>query len=219
MAIFPFPGRITGVRRWGLAAPRTRPRGGDLGYIERRSGKYRGRYRDPLGRAHSKTFTRKADADRFVREMETEKERGNWIDQRGADQPLAQWAEEFLQLCRRLAPKSQETYRRDLNRYVLPRFGTYRLGRLPADEIENWLNDELAAGLAPSSVHRHYRILRRMLGVAVQKQKLLRRCDPPRRTTNAYGCSSTPPPTQACAGASSSVSAAVASICYAGRCA
>ena len=54
-----------------------------------------------------------------------------------------------------------------------PRFGAYRLGRLPADEIENWLNDELAAGLAPSSVHRHYRTLRRMLQVAVEKQKLL----------------------------------------------
>jgi len=48
-----------------------------MGSVERRNGKYRARYRDPLGRAHSKTFTRKADADRFVREMETEKDRGN----------------------------------------------------------------------------------------------------------------------------------------------
>ena len=61
---------------------------------------------------------------------------------------------------------------------------SYRLGRLPAEEIENWLNDELAAGLAPSSVHRHYRTLRRMLQVAVEKQKILTnpcdRVDPPR---------------------------------------
>ena len=58
------------------------------------------------------------------------------------------------------------------------------LGRLPADEIENWLNDEVAAGVAPSSVHRHYRLLRRMLQVAVQKQKLQAnpcdRVEPPR---------------------------------------
>jgi site-specific recombinase XerC len=76
------------------------------------------------------------------------------------------------------------TYRRDLDRYVLPRFGAYRLGQLPADEIENWLNDEIAAGIASSSVHRHYRTLRRMLQVAVQKQKILtnpcERVDPPR---------------------------------------
>jgi hypothetical protein len=105
--------------------------------------------------------------------MESEKRRGHWIDPRKAEQPLADWAEEFLRLCRRLAPKSQETYRRDLNRYIIPRFGAYRLGRVPADEIENWLNDELALGLAPSSVHRHYRTLRRILQVAVEKQKML----------------------------------------------
>ena len=89
-----------------------------------------------------------------------------------------------MSLCRRLSPTTQETYRRDLDKYVLPRFGAYRLGQLPADEIENWLNDEIAAGIAPSSVHRHYRTLRRMLQVAVQKQKILtntcERVDPPR---------------------------------------
>ncbi len=79
---------------------------------------------------------------------------------------------DVLSLCRRLSPGNQETYRRDLQRYVLPRFGAYRLGRLPAEEIEQWLNDEAAAGIAPSSVHRHYRTLRRMLAVAVQKQKI-----------------------------------------------
>ena len=60
----------------------------------------------------------------------------------------------------------------------------YRLGRLPADEVENWLNDEVAGGLAPSSVHRHYRTLRRMLQVAVEKEKILsnpcERVHPPR---------------------------------------
>lgn len=100
-------------------------------------------------------------------------ERGRWLDPRGADMALATWAEEFLSLARRLSPLTQEAYRRDLDKYVLPRFGAYRIGRLPADEIENWLNDEVAAGLAPSSVHRHYRTLRRMLQVAVEKERIL----------------------------------------------
>ena len=89
----------------------------------------------------------------FLREMVVDIERGRWIDPAGAEQPLAKWAEEFMLLSRRLSPSTQDTYRRDLTRYVLPRFGSYRLGRLPADEIENWLNDEIAAGIAPSSVH------------------------------------------------------------------
>lgn len=141
------------------------------------------RFRDPLGGFHSRTFVRKGDADRFLREVEANEFRVQWVDPRDAQMPLAVWAEEFLSLCRRLADRTQETYRRDLDKYVLPRFGADRLGQIPADEIENWLNDEIAAGIAPSSVHRHYRTIRRMLQVAVQKQKILTnpcdRVDPP----------------------------------------
>jgi hypothetical protein len=45
------------------------------------------------------------------------------------------------------------TYRRDLATYVLPQFGTYSIGHIPADEIELWLNAELDRRLSPSSVH------------------------------------------------------------------
>ncbi len=155
-----------------------------MGHVRKERGRYRARYRDPLGRSQSKTFTRKADAERFVREVELDKQRGNWIDPRDGDLPLAVWADTFLSLARRLSPTTQDTYRRDLERYILPRFGSYRLSRLPAEEIEQWLNDEVAEGIAASSVHRHYRTLRRMLAVAVQKQKILHnacdRVDPPR---------------------------------------
>jgi integrase len=155
-----------------------------MSYVERRNGRYRARYRDPLGRVTSTTFDRKADAQRFLAEMETEKARGSWIDPRHADLPLAQWSAEFLALARRLSPSTQETYRRDLNKYVPPALGAYRLGALPPDEIENWLNDELQSGIAASSVHRHYRTLRRVLQVAVDKQKILAnpcdRVEPPR---------------------------------------
>ena len=152
--------------------------------IERRSGGYRARYYDPLGRRHSKTFARRADAERFLRERRVEMDRGHWLDPKGAELTVAEWSEEFLRLSRRLSPTTQATYRRDLERYVLPRFAAYRIGRLPADEIENFLMDEVAAGIAPSSVHRHYRTFRRMLEVAVEKEKIVTNpCDrvkPPR---------------------------------------
>jgi len=141
--------------------------------IDKRDGKYRVRYRDPVGQQRSRTFRRKADADRFSREVEVDKDRGQWIDPRGADVALAVWVDTFMTFARSLAPTTQQTYQRDLNRYVLPRFGAVRLGRLSPEEIETWLNDELAAGLAPSSVHRHYRTLRRVLQTAVAKDRLL----------------------------------------------
>jgi len=132
----------------------------------------------------STTFERKTDAQRFLAEMETDKARGAWIDPRHADLPLARWSEEFLALARRLSPSTQETYRRDLTKYVLPALGAYRLGAIPPDQIENWLNDEIEAGIAANSVHRHYRTLRRVLQVAVDKQKIQTnpcdRVEPPR---------------------------------------
>ncbi len=143
-----------------------------MAYIERRNGRYRARYRDSLGKQRSKTFTRKDDAHRFLREVQVDIERGNWLDPRGANITVKQWSEEFLSLARRLEITTQQTYRRDLDRYILPRFGTYRIGNLPAAEIEAWLLDEIDAGLSSSSVHRHYRTLRRMLQVAVEKEKI-----------------------------------------------
>src|SRR5215218_11003383 len=40
---------------------------------------------DPIGRPRSKTFLRKAAADRFAREVEVDKDRGSWIDPRKSE--------------------------------------------------------------------------------------------------------------------------------------
>lgn len=164
-----------------------------MGFIEKRNGRYRARYRDPLGKQRCATFTRKADAERFLREIQVDIDRGRWLDPSGADVALATWSIEFLRLARRLSPSTQETYARDLSRHILPRFGAYRIGRLPADEIENWLNDAIAAGVAPSPVHRHYRTLRRVLQVAVEKEKIpTNPCDrvqPPRSRSGRWSSS------------------------------
>ena len=87
-------------------------------------------YPTTSGCQRSETFTRKADAERFLCEMQVDIERGRWIDPAGADLALGTWAEEFLSLARGLSPSTQETYAGDLNRYVLPGFGSNRIGRL-----------------------------------------------------------------------------------------
>ncbi len=78
--------------------------------IDKRGQRYRARYYDPLGRRHSKTFVRKADAERFLRELRVEMDRGHWLDPKGAELTVAEWSEEFLQLARRLSPTTQATY-------------------------------------------------------------------------------------------------------------
>lgn len=145
-----------------------------MAHVEKHHGKWRARYRDASGRTRSKSFTKKADADRYAREQEIDLERGTWIDPRKSEMTLHEWSEKFLSLSRRLAEKTQETYRRDLEGFILPRFGSFRIGHMPeSDEIEDWLLDEIDAGIAPSSVHRHYRTLHRVLEAAVEKKKIL----------------------------------------------
>lgn len=46
---------------------------------------------------------------------------------------------------------------------MLPTLGAYRLGALPPDDIENWLNDEIEAGTVSRILDRR--------GVAGQKRR------------------------------------------------
>jgi len=59
-----------------------------MGYIAKERGRYRVRFRDPIGRVHSRSFVRKGDADKYRREVETNEFRGQWASQsRGRTKP------------------------------------------------------------------------------------------------------------------------------------
>ena len=56
-----------------------------MSHRETRGARYRARFTDPTGAEHSRTFTRKADAQRFLRELDAAMLRGSWVDPRDAD--------------------------------------------------------------------------------------------------------------------------------------
>jgi len=76
-AIFSFRSVSGSPAWWSLMTPRSAPsapktlprRGPTVGFVEKRNSRSRARYRDPLGRLTSKTFVRKADAQRFPGRM------------------------------------------------------------------------------------------------------------------------------------------------------
>ena len=88
--------------------------------IEKRSGKYRVRYRDPSGRNRGRTFLRKADADRFAREVEVDMDRGDWIDPRKPTIALERVGRDVPGVGAVAGADDGQTYRRDLELYVLP---------------------------------------------------------------------------------------------------
>src|SRR5690606_6625703 len=70
-----------------------------------------------------------------------------------------------------LRPKTRRVYAETLSR--LGPIEDVALGRLTPAAIDEWLAARTRSGAAPSSVHRDYRVLRRMLNVAHQRGHLL----------------------------------------------
>ena len=101
-----------------------------------------------------------------------------WVDPSLGRMLLSEWAGIYLQTATELDSNTHFTYKRDLTRNILPRFGSRALSAIRPVDIRLWLADELTAGIAPSSVHRHFRVLRRVLNVAVATELLQRSpCD------------------------------------------
>jgi len=107
-------------------------------------------------------------ARRFLDATSADMQGGQWVDPAAGRLTVAEWAATYLATVTNLRPTTLATYEGDLARYVLPRFGHLPLARIRPLDVCCWLADELAAGIAPTSVHRHFCTLRRLLRVAVE---------------------------------------------------
>jgi integrase len=132
-------------------------------------GTYRARIRDAAGRPIGKTFKLKGDAENWEREQLTARANGTLIN--ASRITVTQWADIWLNSARNLAPKTLATYRRDLDRYILPVIGNLPLNKITTDHIDDYLNG-IRDDYAPSTVHRHYRTMHRMFGVAVERNRM-----------------------------------------------
>ena len=99
-----------------------------------------------------------------------------------------QWADWFLANRSQPPFRSEKTHRQNLGalKFLRPRFGEKRLLDITPEEIESYLMSRLNTGkrvytrmglqlrgkLKPATVHQEFRILRRILNVAVKKRRL-----------------------------------------------
>lgn len=136
------------------------------------NGRWQVRYRD--GTKHrAKNFDRKVDAATFEREILARLAMGDYIPAERSKLTLAAWSEQWLLSAHDLRPGTVDAYRAALA-HILPALGHLQLARITPEDIDAYMADKLTQGLAPSTVHRHYRTLRRMLKVAVQRDRLRR---------------------------------------------
>lgn len=80
-----------------------------MAHIDRRPDRHkrwRVRYRDPMGRERSRSFIRKADADRFMATVQADLVRGDWTDPRLSKISVEEWSQRWLRTKSHLKPKT-----------------------------------------------------------------------------------------------------------------
>jgi hypothetical protein len=142
-----------------------------MAHIERRvrNGKttYRARYRDPAGREHAKVFARKADAQRFLTEMENSKLKGTWTDPALGRVLFKEWLAEWWTTTTNLRPTTRARDEMLLRRYAVPRFGDLALAAISQRDVRAWVAELSTRGLAPATVVKAYQLLGKVMGAAV----------------------------------------------------
>lgn len=134
------------------------------------TGAWQVRWRDVDGRQRAKSFPTKTAAIDYERTVRVDTGRG-LPTARPKPMSVGAWATQWLDGAHNLRPKTRQVYGETVAR--LGPLADIALGRLTPAAIDEWLAARAAAGAAPSSVHRDYRALRRMLNVAHQRGHIL----------------------------------------------
>jgi integrase len=135
------------------------------------SGRWQVRYYDQAGVRHTapRTFPSKSDANRYLAQVEADLLRGAWTDPRLARITFGEWAERWWPTTADLRPGTRTFYDYLLRRLLLPAFEDTPLGRIDLMTVRSWLAGLHELGeVTPTTIAKAYRLLRRILNVAVE---------------------------------------------------
>ncbi|MGH2717117.1 MAG: tyrosine-type recombinase/integrase [Actinomycetota bacterium] len=145
-----------------------------MGHVQRRGKSWRARYIGPDGKERSRSFPRKVDAQRFLSTAETDKARGEWIDPRLGRRTFAEWCQEFEGSRVHLEETTKAQHGALIRTHVMPAFGDRPLASITEMQVQSFVSDLLAKGLAPSTVSKVLGILSQILKAATRNQLIAR---------------------------------------------
>jgi integrase len=143
------------------------------------SGRWQARFPAPGGRLvpAEKTFSTKAEAGRYLSEVEARMARGEWTHAAASRVRLDDYAWAWLTgrrvRGRPLAPRTVDSYRHSLSRWILPTLGQLTLDRLTPTKIRGW-HTEVSGRTGPTATRQAYSVLRAILNTAVEDELLSR---------------------------------------------
>ena len=127
---------------------------------------WRARYLGGDGRQHSRSFERKVDAERWLRDELAKIDRGLWVDPSAGDVTFAEWSAGWLEGLD-LKPSTRANYESNLRSRILPHFGAIPISRITPGVVRSWVTDLRGSGLSAASVRQARQILHAALEVAV----------------------------------------------------
>ena len=131
------------------------------------NGRWKGRYRTMAGRTRSRTFDRKADAERWLRSELSRRDRGAWVDPAFGKVRFDEWAARMMASRAHLRESTRVRDVTVLQSLVLPQFGTATLSSIAPDDVRAWVSELTAAGYASSTVAKAYQLLSVVMSAAV----------------------------------------------------
>lgn len=107
--------------------------------VHKASTGWRARHRTPEGASRSRTFLRKADADRFLLEVEHSMLRGTYVEQSAGRVTVAEYAEDWIASKGAVRPRTRVNVEGRLRNHILPAFGDRRLSTIRRSDVQGWV--------------------------------------------------------------------------------
>ena len=134
--------------------------------------RYRVQYRTPDRRNTMKRgFKTKREAEQFLAVTEVSKLRGEWVDATKARATVAEMAEAWYEAQVQIKATTRSGYRYNLDRHVLPTWGSHRLTEISHSAVQGWVS-VLGKELGPSTVRQIYLVLAGVLKFAVRDGRI-----------------------------------------------
>ena len=127
--------------------------------------RYDVRFRAAADRVQTKTFRRRADAERWARRQETRKDFGELVDPRAGVVSLNEYADRWLPT-RDLRPRTRQLYDHLLERRIAPTFGPTPVNRITTEAVRDW-HGQVTREVSALQAAKAYRLLRAILNTAV----------------------------------------------------
>lgn len=126
-------------------------------------GGWKARYRDSEGKCHSKTFQRRADAERYLAQVTVDLANLDYIAPESAKTPFSVVAEQWWSTKPARKQRVRDQYRAVLDNHVLPHFGHLPVASITPTMIRSWLAN---LPIKPDNAYRN--VLNPILKMAVE---------------------------------------------------